>query len=265
MRKTAISLALSVLCFRAYPQAPPAPSVDRVGFPEDYSNKFAKWFVFDRQDTRQVRTIYANDAANSVTADTQFNYPYGSVLVMETWAALLDAQSNPILDARGRYQKNPAATPTIFVMRKEKGFGTEYGLNQTGEWEYVAYRPDRTYQTTPQNSAGCAICHKVSNQAVDWVFRSNLRFNNDGEGPVTDGVIHNYKFVPGEIRVKAGEFVSLHNADEVEHTIADATPGGGMTGRMKAGNTLTLKFDTRGEFNFRCTIHPTMRGKVVVE
>lgn len=150
-------------------------------------------------------------------------------------------------------------------MRKEKGFGAEYGPNQTGEWEYVAYRPDRTLQTAPRDSASCAICHKVASQAVDWVFRSNLRFNNEGKGPVTDGVIHNYKFVPGEIRVKAGGFVTFHNADEVEHTIADVTPGGGATGRMKAGNTLTLKFDTPGEFNFRCTLHPSMRGKVVVE
>lgn len=112
MRKTAISLFFTgLVCFRAFPQTPPAPTEDRVGFPEDYSNKFHLWYVFDRQDTRQVRTIYANDAANTVTADTQFNYPHGSVLVMETWASLQDAQGNPILDASGRYQRNPRPLP----------------------------------------------------------------------------------------------------------------------------------------------------------
>ncbi len=267
MRKlAALSFAvLGVFSVIGFTQAPPAPTVDRVGFPEDYMNKFKVWYVYDRQDNKQVRTIYANDLANSATADTQFNYPYGSVFVMETWASLQDAQGNPVLDGRGRYQKNPAATPTLFVMRKERGFGEEYGPNRTGEWEYVAYRPNGTYQTAPSASAGCAICHKASNQAVDWVFRSNLRFNNGGEGPVTDSVIHNYKYIPGELRVKAGSFVTIHNSDEVEHTVTDDAVNGGDTGRMLAGKTITLRFDARGEFNFHCSIHPSMRGKIVVE
>ena len=86
-------------------------------------------------------------------------------------------------------------------MKKGKGIGVDYGPNRTGEWEYTAYRPDKTYQTTPQNSGGCAVCHTVSNQALDWVFRSELHFENGGQGPPTDTVIHNYKFIPGELRV----------------------------------------------------------------
>ena len=250
----------------AFSQAPPlpAPLVDRVGFPEGYE-KWPVWFVLDRQDNKQVRTIYANEMANSATANTQHNYPYDSVFVMETWASLKDAATNPILDANGRYQKDPAATPTIFVMKKGKGFGVDYGVNRTGEWEYTAYRPDKTYQTTPQNSAACAVCHSVSNQALDWVFRSELHFENAGQGPVTDAVIHNYKFIPGEFKVKSGSFVSFHNADWIEHTITDDAPGGGTTGRLHFGNTLTVKFTEKGEFNFHCAIHPVMRGKIIVE
>lgn len=249
----------------AFTQAPPAPTVDRVGFPEDYQTKFHLWFVYDRPDTRQVRSIYANDVANSVTADTQFNYPYGSVLVMETHTALRDASGNPVLDENGRYQKDPAATPTIFVMRKERGFGADYGPNRTGEWEYVAYRPDRSFQTTPQASGNCAICHRGSNQAQDWVFRADLHFYNEGQGPETGALIHNYKFVPGEVKVKVGQAVTFYNSDVVEHTITDDTPGGGDTGRIGAARSVTLKFNNRGEFLFHCSLHPTMRGKVVIE
>ncbi len=261
-----VSTAAAVLlATAAYTQAPPAPTVDRVGFPENYQTAYTKWFVYDRPDNRQIRTIYANDIANAVTADTQSNYPYGSVLVMETHNALRDAQGNPILDAEGRYQKDPAAIPGVFVMRKERGFGEAYGPNRTGEWEYVAYRPDRTFLTAPQASAACAICHRVSNQSEDWVFRSELRFINDGQGPLTDAVIHNYKFVPGEIRVKAGQPVTFYNADAIEHTITDDTPGGGDTGRMLGGKSVTVKFAAPGEFSFHCTIHPSMRGKVIIE
>lgn len=64
-------------------------------------------------------------------------YPYGSVIVMETYRARADAQNNPLRDGNGRFIRDTLAG--IFVMRKERGFGVEYEHNRTGEWEYVAY------------------------------------------------------------------------------------------------------------------------------
>ena len=135
-----------------------APTEDRVGFPEGYKD-WTVLYVLDRSDNKQLRTIYGNDKAASVTDGGQANYPYGSVVVLETWAALKDADGNPVLDSRGRYQRDPAATPTINTMRKEKGFGAAYGAARNGEWEYVGYTPARAFSTAPQNSAGCANCH----------------------------------------------------------------------------------------------------------
>src|SRR5215217_9651708 len=88
-------------------QNPPAPTVDRVGFPRDYATTMRVLYVYDRPDNKQVRTIYANDPVFSVTTSNQNEYPYGSILVMETWASLKDSQTSPILDANGRYQKDP--------------------------------------------------------------------------------------------------------------------------------------------------------------
>src|SRR5262249_46782567 len=121
-------------------QNPPAPSVDRVGFPADYQ-KWNLLYVFDRPDNKSVRSVYGNDAAARTGANDIFAYPYGSIVVMETWGALVDTAGNPVLNAAGRFQKDPAKTPTVFVMRKEKGFGVDYGPNRNGEWEYVAYHP----------------------------------------------------------------------------------------------------------------------------
>jgi hypothetical protein len=73
-------------------------------------------------------------------------------------------------------------------MRKEKGFGVDYGPNRNGEWEYVAYHPDGTYQTMPQNSFSCAICHLQAGQGKDWVFRAALHFDN-ANGAVPTGII----------------------------------------------------------------------------
>lgn len=246
------------------PTPPAAPTEDRIGFPTDYQNRLNVLYVFDRPDNKQVRTVYANDAASSVKFGQQFNYPYGSILVMETWRALQDANGNPIPDESGRFQKDPRAVPTLFVMRKERGFGEAYEQNRTGEWEYVAYRLDGTHQTAPRNSANCAICHKQAGQGKDWVFRAALHFNQ-GSGAVPDAVIKNYRFVPGSLRVKAGSVVTFYNDDVIEHTITDDFEGGADTGRLRGGSSVAFQFSVPGEFKFHCAIHPAMHGTVVVE
>src|SRR6266545_3854847 len=116
-------------------QNPPAPKVDRVGFPEGYQTNFELLYVFDRPDNKSVRSVYGNAFAASVRFGGQANYPYGSIIVMETQRALQDAQGVPIVDEFGRFQKDPNGAVTIFVMRKEKGFGEEYKENRNGEWE----------------------------------------------------------------------------------------------------------------------------------
>src|SRR5262249_51090320 len=156
---------------------------------------------------------------------------------------------------------DPARTPTIFVMRKEKGFGAEYGPNRNGEWEYVAYRPDGTLSTTPQNSFSCAICHLQATQSKDWVFRYGLRVNR-ASGAVPDGAIQNYRFVPGVITVSKGpSTVTIYNDDVVAHTLADDVAQSWGPVNIPAGSsvTLTLPPNQAGELNFHCTLHANMR------
>jgi hemoglobin len=121
-----------------------------------------------------VRHVFANPSAAAVRQGQPF--PYGSVLVMETWRAKLTADNQIDLDANGRYQKDELAG--IFVMRKEAGYGAKYGPDRTGEWEYVAYRPDNgQFQTAPERSQACAQCHLAASDAQkDWVIRANLFF-----------------------------------------------------------------------------------------
>src|SRR5947208_2227176 len=143
---------------------------------------------------------------------------------METWASLKDSAGNPILNVRGRFQKDPNATPTLFVMRKEKGFGVDYGPNRNGEWEYVAYRPDGSYQTTPQNSFSCAVCHLQANNPKDYVFRAGLHFFG-ASGGAPSIVFRDYQFVPNVLHVKMGSTITLYNDDVIAHTIVDDASG----------------------------------------
>jgi uncharacterized cupredoxin-like copper-binding protein len=158
----------------------PDANVDRVGLPEAYQSRLGTFYVFDRSDNRQVRHVFGNQQAMSARPGQPF--PFGSVLVMETWRAKLGADNQPALDANGRYEKEELAG--IFVMRKEPGFGAKYGPDRTGEWEYVAYRPDGTgFATAPDRSQACAQCHfAASDPQKDWVARANIFFASPRTG-----------------------------------------------------------------------------------
>ena len=68
----------------------PAPTEDRVGFPDGYETAFTLLNVGDRPTGAQptVRRFFVNDVAASVVPGEP--WPYGSVLIMETNAAARD-------------------------------------------------------------------------------------------------------------------------------------------------------------------------------
>src|SRR5437773_1252772 len=198
-------------------QTLPAPTVDRVGFPTNYQSTFIKLYTFDNFQNRQIRVVWGNPAAASVKPGNVFSFPYGSILLFESYSVQEDANGAPILDGNGRFI--PKQLTTIFVMRKEKGFGQDYGFIRNGEWEYVAYNPDGTYNTPPSGTGTCAACHLsgASNSVIpvtaasvnigaqwDYVFRPDLYFGR-GTGAVPNGAMSHYVFVPDTIHALPGQ------------------------------------------------------------
>jgi len=75
--------------------------------------------------------------------------------------------------------------------------------------------------------------------------------------------IVNFAFKPGTLKVKRGARVAFANTSNTAHT---ATKGGAFdTKRIPPGKTKTVQFSKRGTFAYHCKIHPSMRGKVIVE
>lgn len=245
----------------------PAPLEDRVGFPEGYREDYNLFFVFDRTDARSIQYVCANQQAASVQSGQPF--PYGSVLVFETWRPRQEA-GDLVRDERGRLIRE--SLNTIFVMRKEPGFGEEYGPLRNGEWEYVAYRPDKTHATLPQNTANCASCHQAGAAGQDWVFRTNLFFSQGryAQAPLpgpNEAVASRMSFFPGNLTVKAGTMVKWTNSavDELDHTVT-ASDRLFDSGVMKPGASFSYIFDTAGTFAYVCTLHPDqMRATIRVE
>jgi plastocyanin len=75
--------------------------------------------------------------------------------------------------------------------------------------------------------------------------------------------IRDFAFHPATLRVARGTKVVFANRDRTAHTV---TRGGSFnTGRIRGGQAASVRFGSRGTFPYHCMIHPSMRGKVVVQ
>jgi Cytochrome P460 len=164
--------ALSVAAVAAAETNSPAPTTDRVGFPKDYAESFVVLRTIPRDDGKKLVTVYGNRAAASVTNLVQLPYPNGSVLVMETSSTVKGAAGQPARDAAGKLQKEKVLG--LHVMRREKDFGIAYAEKRSGEWEFVEYRADGSYLTSPEKSATCAECHIKAGAEKDFVYHGRF-------------------------------------------------------------------------------------------
>jgi plastocyanin len=250
----------------------PGTSVDRINLPTNFRDTFKQMEVFDNNQNRQIRVIWANDIAQSVDTTQPWNFPYGSMMVFESYATVNDDAGNPTLDANGRFVRGPLTT--VFASRKEQGFGAEYGPIRGGEWEYVSYNPDWSYATAPANSGSCALCHLTGtastaatyppvNAVNDYVFRAMQAFRG-GSGALPDGVMLNYSYVPRTIHVKAGTPITLYNTDDVLHSIT-ADDQSFDSGLISQGASFTVSFDQPGQVAIHCLVHSRMRATIIVD
>lgn len=74
--------------------------------------------------------------------------------------------------------------------------------------------------------------------------------------------LKDFKVSPVDIKVKAGTEVTFKNEDSTNHTI---TGDGFDSGNIKSGETYKKKFDSAGAYEYHCSLHPSMKGRVVVE
>jgi plastocyanin len=76
--------------------------------------------------------------------------------------------------------------------------------------------------------------------------------------------IENFKFAPGTLTVPAGTTVIWKNEDDSPHRIGDST-GTLKSAALDTDATFSHTFAAPGEYAYICTLHPYMRGKIVVK
>jgi cytochrome P460 len=138
---------------------------DKVAFPESYA-KGVLYTTVDRADLKQYRELYAPaEVIAAVKAGTPISS--GTVLTMVNYQALLTAGGEPQKDANGRFIKGPIVG--YVVMEKREGWGAEYPDDmRNGEWEYQAFKADKTVNDKA-NLKACFTCHKPLDKQ-DFVF-----------------------------------------------------------------------------------------------
>lgn len=68
-------------------------------------------------------------------------------------------------------------------------------------------------------------------------------------------------FSPAEITIKQGESITWVNKDSVGHTVVGLTFTSSL---LDTGQSFTQVFASAGTFEYHCSVHPSMVGKVIV-
>lgn len=75
--------------------------------------------------------------------------------------------------------------------------------------------------------------------------------------------IRDFAYAPGNVIVAAGSRVRWVNYDSAPHS-ATADDGSWDTGLLNQDEENTLTFTDSGEYEYYCTVHPSMRARLVV-
>jgi plastocyanin len=107
---------------------------------------------------------------------------------------------------------------------------------------------------------------------VAFALLSNTRGNEaetrelaPAKATKTEVVIDNFSFSPKTFTVPTGAAVTWTNHDNVPHVVTSANNQFQKSPVLKAGQSFSNIFATAGTYSYFCSIHPRMRGKIIVK
>ena len=79
--------------------------------------------------------------------------------------------------------------------------------------------------------------------------------------------IKNFAFDPSTLTVKTGTVVTWINQDATQHTIVSDTgsPAAFSSAPFSTGASYTFTFTQPGTYTYHCSIHPSMKGTIIVQ
>jgi len=109
--------------------------------------------------------------------------------------------------------------------------------------------------------AGCAGTGKtVSTTGAETTAAATT---SGGAGAKNEISIEGNSFKPDSLTIKVGDTVTWINKDSYNHTVK-AKNGEFDSGNMANGAKFSFTFDKEGTYDYICSIHTFMTGKIVV-
>lgn len=105
--------------------------------------------------------------------------------------------------------------------------------------------------------AGCAQYSQSPNITKNT---SNASAQNKTIAEIT---ISGFAFQPAALEIDAGTTVKWTNLDSAPHTVT--TEGDLRSGTIGQRETFSYTFNEAGTYDYICSIHPSMNGKVIVK
>jgi amicyanin len=88
--------------------------------------------------------------------------------------------------------------------------------------------------------------------------------NNAGASPAASVSMDHNTFIPDEITVVPGTTVTWVNKEAMPHTVVDVNKGF-RSKTLPKDAAFSFTFTAAGDYNYLCSIHPNMKGKVIVK
>ena len=77
--------------------------------------------------------------------------------------------------------------------------------------------------------------------------------------------ISDFKFSPGTLQVQESARIKVAKDDSAPHTVTADDGHSFDSGTVESGASTTLRAPAAGTYAYHCTIHPFMKGKLVVQ
>jgi plastocyanin len=236
---------------------------DKIKYPAGWKDHVL-YTTVDRYDVKQYRELYAStpDAVQAMKDGKPL--PDGTVLTLVQYKADVDPAGVPVKDEKGRFKKGDIIALT--VMEKRAGWGTEYPAElRNGDWEYAVFNVAGVLNEKA-NYKGCFECHKPHERQDFVISLAALRGEASAvaTGPKPDVNIMGFAFGPGKVLATVGQPVRWLNSDDSPHQIT-VTSTKERSPILTKGQSGVIAFNTPGNYDYICGLHPNMKGTVEVK
>lgn len=123
------------------------------------------------------------------------------------------------------------------------------------EGDAMVMEEDAMMESAPEEEATMMEAEAPS----ETVMVAQETSNNENQ---QDVAIIDFTFSPANVTVEPGTTVVWTNVDIVDHTV---TSDYFTSDVLNPGDSYSFTFEDEGEFDYFCTLHPQMKGKVTVE